>query len=86
MNIRGDSDFLSLRRVSNVKALSMFLPRILSFMLAAGIASSWLSALVVQQATLDLPQQLPKVWVATVAILCWMGSRPMAVAVVRCIG
>ncbi len=44
MNIRGDSDFLSQKRISSLVALSMFLPRVLSFILSAGIAVPCLSA------------------------------------------
>ena len=44
MNIRGDSDFLSQERVSSLAELLMFLPRLLSLMLAVGIAAPCLSA------------------------------------------
>ena len=44
MNIRGDSGFLSLRRGSSLSSLFMFLPRVLSFMIAAGMAAPFLSA------------------------------------------
>ncbi|NBQ57171.1 MAG: DUF1592 domain-containing protein [Opitutaceae bacterium] len=42
MNIRGDSDFLSPGRVFSLAMLPMFLPRVFSFMLVAGIAASGL--------------------------------------------
>ena len=44
MNIRGDSDFLSQERVSSLAELLMFLPGVLSFLLAVGIAAPCLSA------------------------------------------